>query len=485
MNSWFNKAIQNLHKYYPPFRNLHFWTVQLLAIPIAVLQFVFVNTEYFSHIQGLFFIPVTLLVVPVIYAALTFGFAGSIGTAGWVVILSIPNLIFGPTGIERVGEVFQLVILVSMAIFMGQRVDRDISSRKKIEDAIAALAASETKYRGLFNSSPLPILLLDKNNIIVDANPSGGILLKRSSDSLKGLPSNAIGIKGIPKDPLIFPFENWWKANIVINTNEGAGTFLEPIYTRVKDLQGNEITQIILRDITEEHQRQEGLKAYTAYMLRAQEEERQHIARELHDETIQTLALLCRQLDNIDGKGGELSSSCTEELGKARKIAEKAVGELRDFTRALRPPILDDLGAVASIRQLLVDFTDRTKIKGQFQILGEEKRLSRDTEVGIYRIAQEALWNVEHHAKASNALVTITFNAKDIVLKVVDDGIGFDVPAVIGVSSAASRLGLVGMRERAEIFGGKLEINSHPGKGTVITVYIPIPRSELGNHTTE
>ncbi len=481
MNNRFNKVINYLSKYYPPFRNLHFWTVQLLAIPIAILQFIFINTEYFSDIQGLYFIPITLLVVPVIYAALTFGFAGSIGTAGWVVVLSIPNLIFGPTGIERFGEIFQLAILVSMAIFMGQRVDSEINSRKTMEDANAAMASSETKYRGLFDSSPLPILLLDKNKIIVDANPSAGILLKKTPESLKGVSANSIGLKGILKSPLTSTSNNWWETDIVSNLNEKSGTFLSPTYTRVTDLQGNEITQIILRDVTQEHLRQEGLKAYTAYMLRAQEEERQHIARELHDETIQTLALLCRQLDSIDGKCGGLPSACSEELGKARKMAEKAVGDLRDFTKALRPPILDDLGAVASIRRLLVDFTDRTKVKGQFQIIGEEKRLSKDIEVGIYRIAQEALWNVEHHAKANKVAVTITFNAEGVVLRVEDEGVGFDVPGVIGISSAASRLGLVGMQERAEIFGGKLEIKSHPGKGTAITVYIPIPRSEIGN----
>jgi signal transduction histidine kinase len=413
--------------------------VQLLAVPIAILQFIFVNTEYFSHFQGLYFIPITLLVVPVIYAALSFGFAGSIGTAGWVVLLSIPNLLFGPTGVERVGEIFQLVILVTMAIYMGQKVDQEISSRKKIEDVNAALAASETKYRGLFDSSPLPILLLDNHNIIVDANPSGSILLKKTPESLKGLPADSIGIKGVLKSPMASSTNSWWETDIVTNINESTRIFMEPTYTRVKDIQGNEITQIILRDVTEEHQRQEGLKAYTAYMLRAQEEERQHIARELHDETIQTLALLCRQLDSIGTKDEELPSPCVEALAKARKMAEKAVGDLRDFTRSLRPPILDDLGAVASIRRLLVDFTDRTKVTGQFQILGKEKRFSTDTEVGIYRIAQEALWNIEHHAKASNVTVTITFNSRDIVLKVVDDGIGFDVPAVIGISSAASR----------------------------------------------
>ena len=482
MKKWFNEAVLNLRKYYPPFRNLHFWAVQLLAIPIAILHLIFVNTEYFSRIQGLYFIPITLLVVPVIYAALTFGFAGSIGTAVWVVFLSIPNLIFGPTGLERVGEIFQLTILVTMAIFMGQRVDKEISSRKKIEGANAALVTSETKYRGLFDSSPLPVLLLDNNNVIMDANPSGGILLRKSPDALKGLPANSIGIKGIFKSAS--HNENWWETDLVMNMNAGTGSYLEPIYTKVKDIQGNIMTQVILRDVTEEHRRQEGLKAYTAYILRAQEDERQHIARELHDETIQTLALLCRQLDRLDTSSEGLSSSFTQELAKARKIAEKAVEELRDFSRALRPPILDDFGPVASIRQLLADFNDRTKIKGQFKIIGEEKRLPRDQEVGIYRIAQEALWNVEHHSQASTVLVTITFKECDIVLNVADNGIGFDVPAVIGISSAASRLGLVGMQERADILGGKLEINSKPGKGTTIIVQIPIPMSELENNKT-
>jgi len=333
------------------------------------------------------------------------------------------------------------------------------------------------KYRGLFDFSPLPVLLLDKDNRIIDANPAGGYLLKSNPESLKGIPANSIGIKCILKS-----VKNWWECEIVTTNITNTGPFLAPTYSVVKDPQGNEITQIILRDVTQEYNRQEGLKAYTAYILRAQEEERQRIARELHDETIQSLALLMRQLDDVDSKSAGLSSAYTEELAKARKIAEKAVGDLRNFTRALRPPILDDLGVVASIRSLLVDFTDRTGVIGQFLLSGEEKRLSRETEVGIYRIAQEALWNVEHHAKAKNVDVSINFREKDIVLNVVDDGIGFDVPVIIGIKSAASRLGLVGMQERSEIFGGRLEITSRPGKGTAVTIYIPIPKNELDNN---
>ena len=317
-----------------------------MAIVIAAAQFIFNNAGFLTHLQSLYFIPITLQAVPVVYAALTFGFAGSIGTAIWVVILSIPNLIFGQTGLAIFGEIFQLVILVTLSFFMGQRVDREMRSRTKIE-------------------------------------------------------------------------------------------------------------------------------AYTAYILRAQEEERQHIARELHDETIQNLALLCRQLDNVEGVNEELSPASIEKVKEARKMAEKAVKDLRDFTRALRPPILDDLGMVASIRSLLVDFIDRTKINGQLRIVGHERRLPRDMEVAIFRMAQEALWNVEHHARANSVIVIITFNEHDFILKVSDDGVGFNAPAVIAVPSTSSKLGLLGMQERAELAGGKMDIQSIPGKGTAIIISIP------------
>ena len=128
---------------------------------------------------------------------------------------------------------------------------------------------------------------------------------------------------------------------------------------------------------------------------------------------------------------------------------------------------------VASIRRLLVDFIDRTKIKGQLKLTGVERRLPPDIEVGIFRMAQEALWNIEHHARASNVSVIIAFNEHDVMLKVSDDGIGFDVPAVIGVPSENTQLGLIGMQERAELAGGKLNIVSSPGKGTTVTISIP------------
>jgi PAS domain S-box-containing protein len=477
MTHWFKWQIQRLRKYYPPFGNWRFWLIQAMAVLIAVFHSAFEELGFFAGLERLYFVPISLLVVPVIYAAINFGFAGSIGTAIWVIVLTVPNIVLGHTGAERLGEIFQLGILVAMAVYIGQKVDRETRARSKSESANAALLASETKYRGLFDSSPVAILLLDADGIVIDANPAAGSLFDSSAATLRGKP-----IK-----PETFAFESnsaeptskleWWDTGSIKYKKGNSQIYLEPKYTAVRDQQGKIINQILLRDVTEEHNRQAGLKAYTAYILRAQEDERQHIARELHDETIQTLALLCRQLDKADCQDGNLPVFTIDELREARRMAERVVNDLRNFTRSLRPPILDDLGMVASIRRLMLDFMERTGAKGQFKVVGEEKRLSRDAEIAMFRIAQEALSNIEHHALASNVAVTLAFDEQEFKINVSDDGKGFLVSPTLGGPSAKGRLGLVGMQERAELAGGKLEIRSEPGHGTSVSVSVPVVKS--------
>jgi PAS domain S-box-containing protein len=471
------KVIRRIQRYYPPFKNWHFWMIQVAAIFIAFLHSAFEGAGFFANMERLYFVPISLLVVPVVYAALNFGFAGSIGTAIWVIILTVPNVVWGHTGLERLGEIFQMGILLTMAIFMGQRVDREIASRTKIESANAALTASEMKYRDLFNSSPVAILVLDKNNSIVDSNPAASDLFNKSGEALKGLPIHLLGLKSGISQPSNLK-GNWWEGKVIMAAKTGSEVYLEPISTHSHDNQGQMITQILLRDVTEEHLRQAGLKAYCFYTA-WNKEERLHIANYM--ETIQNLALLCRQLDKIDSTGGNLPLSTVEELKKARKIAENVVIELRDFAKALRPSTLDDLGMVTSIRRLLVDFTERAKINGQLKVNGNERRLSRDAEVSLFRIAQEALWNIERHAKAANVNIVINFGRERIYLEVTDDGQGFNVQNVFGGSPANGHLGLVGMQERAELSGGKLEISSTPGKGTTVVVSIPVaaPNTDL------
>jgi signal transduction histidine kinase len=220
-------------------------------------------------------------------------------------------------------------------------------------------------------------------------------------------------------------------------------------------------------------------KAYAMHVVDAQEKERQRIARDLHDESVQTLVLLCRELDALKSSQALLPPAM-ETLQKARKTAEAAAAGLRDFARELRPPILDDFGMVAAIRKLLMDFMDRAGINGQLTVAGGERRLPADLELGMFRISQEAISNVEHHAGATNVAVVIAFADKDVSLDIQDNGRGFIVPVHAESVVIGDSLGLVGMKERAELLGGRLEIQSSLGKGTRIKASIPLDGTGAG-----
>jgi signal transduction histidine kinase len=215
-------------------------------------------------------------------------------------------------------------------------------------------------------------------------------------------------------------------------------------------------------------------EAYAAYVLHGQEEERQRIARDLHDETIQSLVLVCRQLDSVKDNSPALPPPVSDGLQAARSTVEHVVTELRDFARALRPPILDDLGMVASVRRLLMDFTERTRIEGELKVSGESRRLSPDAEIGLFRITQEALWNVERHAGATRVTVSLLFAHKETSLEVADNGVGFAAAPVPSEFATRGKLGIMGMQERAELLGGRFEIQSSQVKGTRVITSIPL-----------
>ena len=259
-----------------------------------------------------------------------------------------------------------------------------------------------------------------------------------------------------------------FKAVIPIKRQDEIGQLSTAFYTMTQELAKSR-DELVLRN--------EELKAYTAYVVRAQEEERQRIARELHDDTIQSLVLLCRRLDDLRGTSESLPASTLDRLQEARETAEEVVAGLRDFTKALRPPILDDLGLVTSVRRLLTDFTERTGIKGQFKVAGEDRRLPPDTELGIFRITQEALRNTESHAEATRIAVTLTFAKDEVRLEVVDNGVGFSRASVSTDFTSSGHLGLISMQERAELLGGRLEIKSSPGKGTRVNASVPVADS--------
>ncbi len=224
---------------------------------------------------------------------------------------------------------------------------------------------------------------------------------------------------------------------------------------------------------------QEGLHDYIAAITSAQEEERMRLARELHDDTIQAVIAL-KQRVQLAHKSVKTESG-HQALRELETLAEQTIENLRRLTRALRPIYLEDLGLVTALEMLARETTQSNHLEVDFYRLGRERRLSREVELALYRIAQEALNNVVHHAKAKHAELRIAFDErsspadKEIELEVKDDGVGFGVPKSPTDFAPSGHFGLLGMRERADLIGGRLEVQSEAGRGTRLSVRLAIP----------
>ncbi|WP_054520672.1 sensor histidine kinase [Thermanaerothrix daxensis] len=214
---------------------------------------------------------------------------------------------------------------------------------------------------------------------------------------------------------------------------------------------------------------QEGLRDYINAITTAQEEERRRLARELHDDTIQSLIALKHRVQfALDSVRDPRSRRVLQELGE---LAENTIENLRRLTRALRPIYLEDLGLVTALEMLSREIEHASGIRVGFQCIGTEKRLDPRIELSLYRIAQEALNNVLRHSRAQEALLTIEFGDQ-ICLEIRDNGVGFQLPASLTDFATRGHFGLLGMRERAELIGARLEVFSAPGEGTRVRVRI-------------
>ena len=217
---------------------------------------------------------------------------------------------------------------------------------------------------------------------------------------------------------------------------------------------------------------QRNLRGYLGAVTAGQEEERRRLARELHDDTIQSLIAL-----NQQGQLAQMALDghpALEQLTEMQGMTAQMIADLRRLTRDLRPSFLEDLGLVPALDMLARDTSISLDIPVTFQMSGSDQRLRPEVELALYRIAQEALSNVSRHAIASSAEVKLDFGPDAITLTVSDDGCGFDVPESPAEMAPEGHYGLLGLHERAELIGGRLTIQSEPDQGTCVSVSLPI-----------
>lgn len=221
---------------------------------------------------------------------------------------------------------------------------------------------------------------------------------------------------------------------------------------------------------------QAGLHDYIAAITSAQEEERLRLARELHDDTIQELIALRQRVQLARKATGETkAASALEEL---ERLTEVTIENVRRMTRALRPIYLEDLGLMTALEMLTRETNQVEGLQVEFQRNGRERRLNREAELALYRIAQQALGNVVRHAGAQRAILRLDFSDAEINLEVSDDGIGFQIPRYPTDLAPSGHFGLLGMHERADLIGARLEVTSEPGRGTRISVRLPTANSD-------
>jgi two-component system, NarL family, sensor histidine kinase UhpB len=207
----------------------------------------------------------------------------------------------------------------------------------------------------------------------------------------------------------------------------------------------------------------------TSTALAAQEEERARVARDLHDEVNQSLTALLLRLEAARAKA---PVTLAHELAETKALANRAMEELLMLARQLRPTALDDLGLKAALAGHVKELGQRGRIRASFESRGDFSGLPADVQLVVYRVAQEALSNAQQHSGADHVRAELVRSGDRVQLTVADDGSGFTF------DQAARGLGIAGMRERALLVGGDLQVESRPGSGTTVRLTVPLEATD-------
>jgi len=211
------------------------------------------------------------------------------------------------------------------------------------------------------------------------------------------------------------------------------------------------------------------VRSLAGRLLDAEEEQRRRLGRELHDEAGQSMVFLRLHLEMLEKTA---PPGIRPRVAEARAATERIIHEIRRIVAALAPSAVEELGLPAAIRRLSARFRKLYPVKLRLRLAPSRARLSRETENAIYRAVQECYQNIANHSAASRVNLSLRSTDKQVELTVTDNGIGFDAGAA---AARPKSFGLKGMRERVALLGGHLEIRGSPGKGTVISMQLPVP----------
>jgi PAS domain S-box-containing protein len=367
-------------------------------------------------------------------------------------------------------------------------VSEDITVRKEAEDELR-LAYQRLSYH--FENTPLAVIELDKDLFIKRWS-------KRAEEIFGWKASEALGKNVYSTDfPIIYKEdipavdtinEQLTKGavdrNLSLNRNytkDGRVIYSEWYNSVLRDEQGNVITILsLVHNVTERkkaeetlNQSYEEIRRLTAHLQNIREEERIVIAREIHDELGQQLTVLKMEVKGLNKKLDSASEAIRYKIAEIIDLLDAMQNSVSRISSELRPSLLHNLGLAAAVEWHLKEFEKRWRTKTVFNELSEEPDLPDPIKNGLFRIFQESLTNISKHANAKKIKVTLEQKEKQLILSIEDDGQGFKQEEI----SSKKTLGILGMRERAQVMGGNYEISSVPGKGTVVVVSVPCKRN--------
>jgi PAS domain S-box-containing protein len=374
----------------------------------------------------------------------------------------------------------EVELLTAIANQIGIAIDKTNLYQEQLA-VTELLRQSEAKYRELFEGASDAILVHDMKGVISEANKACEKLLGYSVQGLVGrnvsefLHGNSLDLARMVRARLLSGKRIEHRYEQHIDRKDGSEAIIEMSSRLI--ISNNESVgfEHIGRDVTEERKMRDNLRFYLKQVLRAQEEERKRLSRELHDDTSQSMLLLIHRLDELaSDPANEISESVQEQLTELHGLLVETLDGLRRYAQELRPAILDDMGLIASLQWLAENVNREQETKVIVEISGSEQEISPETKLVFFRIAQEALSNVKKHSEATQAKVSLTYELDRIILTVTDNGKGFELPPRLSDMANQGKLGLTGMEERAKLLGGTIEVQSEPGKGTIITAELPL-----------
>ena len=359
----------------------------------------------------------------------------------------------------------------------------DITEHKLAEEN---LQQEELQFEILFDAISEGVALISPEGVVLKTNPAEKNMAGDQSSSYIGkhfkspyvrhiypdgrdLPEAEMAVSRALKTKR--PVKNFEIGNV---KQDGTVAWFNINAVPVLDKAGNVVYIVrTMTDITEQKRLRDEKARFTRMLIEVQEEERKRISRDLHDETAQYLALLTLEVDNLITKQASLSPEAIASLRKFKDTAEQALKEVRRYSHELRPSVLEHFGLREALELIINESNERSRTRTEFHVVGQEFRLAEEVELVLFRITQEALNNIHKHSQAAVAQVKLEFHPQKIRLTVSDNGRGFNIHQEI-VPEGLGGLGIVGMKERASLIGADINIRSSIGKGTTVSVDLPL-----------